>query len=66
MNNEYTRNYYLELLDMMEDAIAELPAGTNASVTKMPQVTDNTASILARYLEHFNLKGIYKSVEQHF
>jgi hypothetical protein len=36
MNNEDLRNYYLELLDMMEDAISELPAGVNASVTKMP------------------------------
>lgn len=65
MNNEDTRNYYLELLDMMEDAIAELPVGTNASVTKMPQITDNSASILTRYLEHFNLRGISKSLEQH-
>lgn len=65
MNNEDLRNYYLELLDMMEDAISELPAGVNASVTKMPQVTDNATSILSRYLSHFNLKGFWKSIEHH-
>lgn len=66
MQNDATREFYEELLNVMDQAIANLPGDTNMTRYKMPQITADSSDIISRNLAKANIKGVIGSVSQHF
>lgn len=57
-----TKKLYDEFISVMQEAISYLPADVKMSKYKMPQITDDTSSLIARNLGHGNVKGAVGSV----
>lgn len=61
-----TKKLYDEFISVMQEAISYLPADVKMSKYRMPQITDDTSSLIARNLGHGNVKGAVGSVSQNF